>query len=132
MEGEGVREEGGRGSHGGVGSKSLLTWACHRPCLLMCAGHRLQAVISCMIVFVCVHSFPFVGMCHCPWVFISVCGHVSSSVGICGHLFSFIGSQLCLWVCISVSWCTIGRFLMAVGDVVMWWLVVCNLLLWVM
>ena len=58
-------EGGGRGSDGGVGSNSSLTWACHCPCLFMRAGCRLQAVVSCAVVFVPVCSFPFVGMCRC-------------------------------------------------------------------
>ena len=69
-------EDGRRGSDGGVGSKSSLTWACHRLCPFMHAGHRPWAVISCAVVFVCVHSifvcvhlFPFVGMRHCPVIY---------------------------------------------------------------
>ena len=30
--------DGRRGSIGGVGIKSSLTWACHRLCPFMCAG----------------------------------------------------------------------------------------------
>ena len=120
-EGGGVMEDGRRGSDGGVGSKSSLTWACRRPCPFMHAGRCLQAVVPCAVVFVCVHcvfvcvrsificvrsvfvcvhSFPFVSMRHCPWAFVSVSGHASSSVGVPLHLWALV--FICVWLALFV------------------------------
>ena len=97
-------------SDGGVGSKSSLTWACHRPCPFMCAGRRLCAVVSCAVVFVRVRSvvvrvrsFPFVGVHHCSWAFISVSGHASSSVGVHLRSWAFILSYR--WPALFVRMC---------------------------
>ena len=44
-------------------------------------------------------SFPLVGMRPRPWAFVFVRG----------PSFSFMGGRLCSCVCVSVSWCAVGR-----------------------
>ena len=105
-------EDGGRGSDGGVGSKSSLTWACRRPCPFMHAGRRSQVVVSCAVVFVRVRSvfirvrsFLFVGMRHCPWALVSISGHASLSMGVHLRLWAlvFIYGWLALFVRVRFS-----------------------------
>ena len=125
-------EDGGRGSDGGVGSKSSLTWACRCLCPFIRAGRRSWAVVFVHVqsVFVRVHSFLLVGVHRCPWVFVSVSGCSSSFVGahfrlwvagfVRAHVFWYCGAPLGGW------W-----ILVAICGVVVWWLVVCRLSLWV-
>ena len=80
-----------------VHGRSSCAWSSLFVCVLssfVCVRFRLWA---CVVVRG--HSFPLVGMRPHPWVFVFVRG----------RSFSFMGGRLCSCVCVSVSWCVIGR-----------------------
>ena len=82
-----------------------LTWAHHRPCPIMCASHRSQAVVSEAAIVISI------GGCLCPfggvhvhwWVFVSI-GGPSCHVHV--HWWAFVSFRGCSsW---HHGWCDMG------------------------
>ena len=98
-----------------------LTWARRRPCPIMRASRRSQAVASGAAIVVGGLSFLFLGIRFRRWLFVFIGGHSHSLVGICchwwafvfagGELFLLVGSCFCWWGVVCIG----GRLLSLVG-----------------
>ena len=87
-----------------------LTWARRRPCPIMCASRRIQAVVSGAAIVVSIRGClcPFVGVrvrswalvsCSCPFVGIHVC-----SWALVLRSCPFVAPVSRLWALVSCSW----------------------------
>ena len=107
-----------------------LTWARRRPCPIMCASRRSQAVVSGAAIVVGGRSFLFLGVRFRRWPFVFVGGRSHSLVGVrCrwwasvfagGESFSLVGGRLHWWAFAFVG----GRAFSSVGIRCHWWGVV--------
>ena len=110
---EGERDRYGEGRNGGGREWCSLTWPRRRPCPIMRASHRSQAVVSgaAIVVSVCgrlwalvSHSCPFVGP---RVVFVSVHGPRVVLVSVRGRPCPFVGPRVAL-VGVCVVFVSVG------------------------
>ena len=85
--------------HGHLRSCALRLHLCASSFVCIASSFVCVHFHSWVCIVVRGHSFPLVGMHPHPWVFVFVRG----------HSFSVVCGRLCSCVCISVSWCAVGR-----------------------
>ena len=104
-----------------------LTWAHRRPCPIVRASHRSQAVVSGAAIVVGGRSLLFVGVRFRRWPFVFVGGRSHSLVGVRIRWWAFVfaGGRSFSWVGIRFRWWGVvlagGGSFSLVGGRLRWW-----------